>query len=134
MDNPSVTQSPRPVCQVDLEAAFRVATTRTEGAEARWKTRAKTGMTNAELAEALKQELGIAGGASGHSDCPSVYCAGSGLKIWDSWTITTGHGKPALKGAATVRLARRMYGVPYPAKATQMPLFSDAAILHKPNA
>jgi hypothetical protein len=85
-------------------------------------------MTNAELAEALKQELGIAGGASGHPDCPAVWCVGTGLKIWVAWGITTGQGTPALKGAATVRLARRMYGIPYPEKGIQMLLFSGDVI------
>jgi hypothetical protein len=59
-------------------------------------------LTNSELADA-KEELGIAGGASGHPGCPSVWFTGADLKIWVSWTITTGQGPPALKGAATVR-------------------------------
>ena len=48
--------------------------------------------------------------------------------MWASWKLATGHGKPTLQGAATVRLARRMYGIPYPSKAIQMPLFSDDVI------
>jgi hypothetical protein len=119
----STSVSPRPVRQVDLEAAFWLATTHTEGAEARWRKRAKNGMTNAELAEALEEELGEGGGATGMPACPSVCFTGVGLKIWVAWGITTGQGKPALKGAATVRLARRMYGIPYPSKQTQGELF-----------
>jgi hypothetical protein len=57
MGNVDAAQPPRPVRQVDLEAALRVATTHIEGAEGRWKKRAKMGRTNAELAEALKEEL-----------------------------------------------------------------------------
>jgi hypothetical protein len=116
------------VRQVDLEAAFWLATTHTEGAEARWRKRAKNGMTNAELAEALEEELGEGGGATGMPACPSVCFTGVGLKIWVAWGITTGQGTPALKGAATVRLARRMYGIPYPEKGIQMLLFSGDVI------
>lgn len=128
MGNVDATQSPRPVLQVHLEAALRVATTHIEGAEGRWKRRARSGMSDAELADALKEELGIAGGASGYPGCPSVWFTGTGLKIWVSWGITTGQGTPVLKGAATVRLARRMYRIPYPAKESQMLLFSGDVI------
>jgi hypothetical protein len=74
-------------------------------------------------AKIAKEELGISGGFSAQEGCPSAYVTGSGLKIWVSWKLCHGHGTPALQGAATVRLARRMYRIPYPAKATQGELF-----------
>jgi hypothetical protein len=85
------------------------------GAADRWKQRAGTGMTDEQLAEALKYELGIFGGSSSRGNCPDLMFQGSGLKIWANWEIvnhvTT---SPTLQGASTIAMAREVYGIRHP--------------------
>ena len=78
-------------------------------------TRRPRGLTDEQLAEALRYELGIFGGSSGYGDCPALTYQGAGLKIWAAWEflnhVTT---KPTFQGAATIATARQVYGIPSP--------------------
>lgn len=56
---------PRPLTEADRIAGFRRATCSMAGANERWRERARTGLSNLELAEALSYELGIFGGSGG---------------------------------------------------------------------
>ncbi len=62
--------------------AFIRATRGFSGAAERWKERAAAGMTDDQLAEALKYELGIEGGASATDTVPAYWMKGAGLQIW----------------------------------------------------
>lgn len=66
----------------------------------RWEERREKGMTDDELADALKYELGIYGGASSTDDVPGYTVQGAGLQIWLSWSFANSHtDKPTFKGA-----------------------------------
>jgi hypothetical protein len=85
-----------------------------QGASERWAQRAARGLTDEQLAEALRYELGIYGGFCGPGML-SVSHQGAGLKIWASWEIhNTVTDAPAFKGAATVATARQVYGIRNP--------------------
>lgn len=99
----------------DKREAFLRATRGFSGSNGRWEQRAKTGMTDEELAEALKTEIGIYGGSCGPNKM-AVCFQGSGLKIWASWRgyPNTFDDKPIFSGAVTVRMAREVYGIENP--------------------
>ncbi|HYM11110.1 MAG TPA: hypothetical protein VEU62_10265 [Bryobacterales bacterium] len=104
----------RPLSHEEKLWAFGRATCSMEGAKERWAQRAARGLTDEQLAEALRFELGIYGGFSG-PDSLSVTYQGAGLKIWASWeTHNTVTDAPAFKGAATVATARQVYGIRNP--------------------
>ena len=91
--------------------AFRKATNGFAKAGNRWAERARTGLCDAKLEEALRYELGIMGGY-GAPGQPSLSFQGAGLKIWASW-----HGnnktsdQPLFAGRATIAKAREVYGI-----------------------
>ena len=88
----------RLLSEEDRIAGFIKATGGFAGSARRWKERAAKGMTDAELAEALAFELGIAGG-SGGPDSLSLWFQGAGLRIWISWEIrNTRQTKPTFQG------------------------------------
>ncbi len=105
----------RPLSQEDKLRAFRKATCSMEGAADRWAQRAARGLTDDQLTEALRFELGIFGGSSAYRDCPALTYQGAGLKIWAAWEfqnhVTT---KPTFQGAATIATARQVYGIRNP--------------------
>lgn len=111
----------RELTREDIENAFLRATESYAGSRARWAERAAKGLTDADLAEALKYELGIWGG-SGCRDSVKVTYQGSGLKIWATWGY--GHPRPApiLEGSRAVAFAREYYRIPDPGD-NQMSLF-----------
>src|SRR5207249_2248573 len=85
-----------------------------EGAK-RWAERTAKGMTDEELAEALEYEIGIEGGGTGYGDCPGYHYRGAGLQIWLKWGFPrTYEEKPTFKGAATIAMARTVYGIRHP--------------------
>lgn len=96
----------------DVEEAFRRSTNSFAGAAERWAARVESGLTDEELAEALRYELGIAGGSSGCGSLSVAY-QGAGLKIWAGWAGSP-LTPPALEGARTVAFAREYYGIPDP--------------------
>ncbi len=92
----------------DAELAFKIVT-RAFGRD--MAAKGFPPMTDAELAATLERYLGIFGGSSGGGE-PHVTYQGSGLKIWGSWGIHNHHTtKPVFQGAATLRMARAVYGI-----------------------
>lgn len=88
----------------------------------RWAEHARTGMTDEELTASLSRALGIFGG-SGGPNCFHIVHQGSGLKIWASREVTNHVTTPPLfAGAATVAMAREVYGIADPTD-NQMCLF-----------
>ena len=121
-----MTDEPRPLTEADRVDAFRRATGNTCGAEDRWAERAARGRTDDELRADLEYEIGW--GSSSGGDSPSLDFRSSGLRIWASWihVCPANHGKPIFQGAATVRMAREVYGIKDPTD-TQMGLFEATA-------
>ena len=102
-----------PLKPEEIEYAFRKATSGFAGGRERWAERAARGMTDEELAEALKHEIGIFGGQCGPGMLGISY-QGSGLKIWADRGIGRYTCRPILAGAATVAMARMVYGIRNP--------------------
>ncbi|MGI9377570.1 MAG: hypothetical protein ACR2PC_15980 [Tsuneonella suprasediminis] len=96
----------------DIEEAFRRSTNSFAGAAERWAARVQSGLIDEELAQALRYELGIAGGSSGCGSLSVAY-QGAGLKIWAAWDVCS-LAPPILEGARTVAFARKYYGIPDP--------------------
>jgi hypothetical protein len=91
--------------------AFRRATNSMCNSGKRWAERVASGLTDEQLAEAIKYELGSMGGSSGPGSL-SVEYAGDGLKIWAGHGTAGRHSTPPIcLGPATVRLAREVYGI-----------------------
>lgn len=102
------------ITQADRVTGFIKATCSMAGGSARWSARAATGLSDAQLAEALRMELGILGGSC-EPDALSITYQGSGLKIWISWEIDSPPGtKPVFEGKATMAMARLVYGIKDP--------------------
>lgn len=113
----------RPPTHQDKVAAFKSATCSFAKAKKRWEERAQTVLTDEDLMEALKYELGIAGGSSGYRDCPCIHYQGAGLKIWACWEgFMPQQTEPIFKGNATIRMARDVYSIKHPDDA-QLDLF-----------
>ena len=107
----------------DKHLAFVRATRGFSNAVERWQERARTGLTDEQLAEALRFELGIEGGSSGTDKVPAYCVKGAGLQIWASWDFPSVHqDEPIYKGAATIAKAREVYGIADPSK-PQLDLF-----------
>ncbi len=106
----------------DKKAAFICATNNMQGATSRWQQRAESGLNDEQLHDALRYELGIAGGSS-CADSISVSYAGAGLKIWASWqSVNDCIDAPIFEGKQTIAMARLVYGIT-DASDTQMALF-----------
>ncbi len=106
----------------DKKKAFIRATHNMQDAEKRWKERTKTGLTDEQLSQALRYELGIAGG-SGSRDTLSIAYEGSGLKIWAGWkSINPYMEQPIFEGQQTINMARMVFGIIDP-NDKQMTLF-----------
>ncbi|MXO69042.1 hypothetical protein GRI72_09415 [Altererythrobacter marinus] len=109
----------KPLTPDEKAQAFRRATS---GFEKRFAEQISRGMSDAELAAALKECLGIFGG-SGGPHCIDVSYQGAGLKIWAARSCPN-HvlEKPVFEGSATIEMARHIYEIRDPAD-TQMLLF-----------
>ena len=95
--------------------AFRRATNAMSGSDRRWAERVRTGVTDEQLADALKYELGEVAGFYGHDNGVNVECEGNGQKIWASHGMPHRHtATPMCQGPATLRLAREIYGIADP--------------------
>ncbi|MHC2424234.1 hypothetical protein ACVII1_007235 [Bradyrhizobium elkanii] len=104
----------RPLTEADRTTGFRRATCSMAGAQERWRERARTGLSDQALAEALSYELGIFGGCGG-PDRLSLTYKGAGLKIWISWeTHNSYQMKPTFSGETTIAMPRLVYGVKDP--------------------
>jgi hypothetical protein len=72
----------RPLTEADKTTAFNACT----GALPKWYAQEiAAGMTNAQLAIALEQALGILGYSSGRANTPAVAYKGAALKIGATW-------------------------------------------------
>lgn len=101
----------RPLTRSEREWVFRRATHGFEGSAARWALHTGTGLTDPELAEALRFELGIYGGSGGPGEI-SIAFQGAGLRIWGGFeTPNTVTDAPLFEGAATIAMARETYGI-----------------------
>ena len=106
----------------DKQKAFIRAVTNTAGAKDRWKKRAEKGLNDQGLHDALRRELGIAGGG-GCRDSVKIEYQGAGLKIWASWQgVTTCIDSPIFEGKHTMKMARQVFGIDNPNE-QQMSLF-----------
>jgi hypothetical protein len=105
----------RPLSQEEKLWAFRKATCSMQGAADRWAQRAARGLTDAELTEALRYELGIFAGSSATKHGPALTFQGAGLKIWAAWGFPDHvNSKPIFQGRTTMDMARQVYGVRNP--------------------
>jgi hypothetical protein len=110
-DDPAVDKPPSPPLKAEeIDYAFRKATSGFAGGMERWAERAARGMTDEELAQALKHEIGIFGGQCGPGMLGISY-QGNGLRIWADRGIGCLRRKPILAGAATLAMARTVYGI-----------------------
>ncbi len=112
----------RILTEEDKKQAFIRAVTNTTGAKDRWQERVETGLNDQDLHDALRRELGIAGGG-GCRDSVKVEYEGSGLKIWASWQgVMPCIDAPIFEGRHTIAIARLVFGIPNPDD-QQMSLF-----------
>lgn len=109
----------KPLTPDEKAQAFRRATS---GFEKRFAEQISHGMSDAELADALKDCLGIFGGSAAPGEISLCY-QGAGLKIWAARSCPN-HvlEKPIFEGSATIEMARHIYEIRDPAD-TQMLLF-----------
>ena len=108
----------RPLTQADRVAAFQAAT---RGFVRRLGARFESGMSDADLADALKDALGIFAGRCAPEQLHLTW-QGAGLKIWASWHVHNHvREKPVFSGAETIAMAREVYGIPDPNN-RQLPL------------
>lgn len=97
-----------PLSRQERIEVFKLAT---KGLVKRYGDNFASGMSDAELKAALEQVLGIFGG-SGGPDRLSVCFKGSGLRIWGSHhAFNHVEEKPLFEGAATIAMAREIYGI-----------------------
>lgn len=93
----------RPLSAADRLWAFRKATCSMQGATERWAQRAARGLTDDELTDALRFELGIFGGCSARDEGPALTFQANGLKIWAAWEFPNHvKDKPLFQGRSTV--------------------------------
>ena len=104
-------QSGRSLTEADKDIIFRKATATFAK---RYASHFVAGMRDDDLAEALKDSLGIFGGSGGPGG-PSIAYTGSGLRIWGGWNVINHvQEKPVFEGAATIARAREVYGIVNP--------------------
>jgi len=105
----------RPLTESDKRTAFLAATKTFANSENRWRQRIKEGMSDAQLEEALRYELGIAGGRSATDKCPSIAYQCAGLKIWACWqSFNHCQEKPIFEGKSTIAMAREAFSIANP--------------------
>lgn len=104
----------KPLSNEDRHHAFLRATGGMNKSSDRWAKRAETGLSDDELADALKCELGIFGGRGGPDQLDITY-QGAGLKIWATWEVINHCAiAPIFQGAKTIAMAREIYGITDP--------------------
>jgi len=106
-----VARQKRPLTRADKEDVFRIATR----ALPKWYGEAfAKGMTDAELAAALEEVLGIFGGSCGPGRMDVAHQA-AGLKIWGGWHFVNHQTEtPLFQGAKTIAMARHIYSIADP--------------------
>ena len=97
--------------QDEKRGVFLRAVCSYQGAKKRWEKRSEEPMSDEELEEALKYELGTFGGG-GCRDSISIAHQGSGLKIWaDRDYANFCLDEPLYQGAQTVKMARLVFNI-----------------------
>ena len=105
----------KPLTEEDKKAAFLRTVHNMSGSHVRWRQRAKTGLTDCELEEALRYEFGIAGGGSCGIDGLFLDYQRSGLKIWAAYYYSSVFKHtPIFQGAKTIEAARVYLGITDP--------------------
>src|ERR1700687_1069284 len=94
----------------EIQEGFIKATQPTQGAAERWHSRAEKEMTDEELTAALAHEIGQGGSAGANFLCLEYRSAGLQIGI-NREIVNSREVKPTLAGAATVAMARRLYGI-----------------------
>ncbi|GJL94926.1 MAG: hypothetical protein DHS20C05_13310 [Hyphococcus sp.] len=108
-------ETQKPLTETDKRNAFLAAVGSYQRSNERWLERQQTGLTDKQLEDALKYELGIFGGSSARDNCPSITYQGAGLKIWAGWrTVNHCLEKPIFEGRQTIALARELFAIPNP--------------------
>lgn len=103
--------------------AFKSAVHGFSGSRERWAQRSGAHMSNADLEDVLRYELGIAGGSSAYGDTPCIHFQRSGLKIWASWESFIPQSTiPIFQGKSTIQMARQIFDIKEFGD-TQLPLF-----------
>lgn len=113
-----MTSEPRSLTDADK---LHIFCTVTRGFARRHSPAFGRGMTDDDLANALGDAFGIMGGRAA-PDEPYIVYQGAGLKIWGGWTYQTPRDRPIFTGAATIAMARRVYGIADPSE-RQLALF-----------
>jgi len=108
--------------QEQIEIAFIRAVTSFSEANARWQQRAITGLTDEELIEALRYELGEHGGSSGYGNIPSIVYTKAKLRIWIGDNLNHCTDQATLQEKQTMVMARRVFNISNPDD-KQMSLF-----------
>lgn len=121
----------RPMLEADKFYCFRRATESMSGASERWKERALQPISDKHLVEALSYELGELGGGCGPNE-PEFWYRRNGLKIWGAWSSSflPKTEAPLWAGAATVAMARQVYGIKTPEEFREPTLFDFAQEQH----
>ena len=112
----------RQLTEADMLFVFLRCTRAMSGAADRWDDRARKPMTDEELKEALAWEIGDCGGG-GSPDGPDYHYRSSGLRIWGGWVFPRERDEPLFKDAATMAMARKVYGNKTPEQFAEPSLF-----------
>ena len=101
----------RTLTEIDKQQSLRRALTCMQGAKDRWLYRASTGLNDADMAKAVRYELGISGG-SGCRDSIDIHYEGAGFKVWAAWEcFNPCQTEPIFQGNVTINAARILFGV-----------------------
>lgn len=104
-----------PLTRDHKRRAFLAAVQSYQGAKERWIDRSLAPMSDSALTEALKYELGLAGGSSATEARPSIAYQRAGLKIWASWIgFIPQQTEPIYQGAGTIKMAREVFKIKHP--------------------
>jgi hypothetical protein len=112
--------APAAVTPEEKAWAFDMAAHSIENAAERWKARAEVAMSDSDLAEHIEYELGLFGGFYGPNGLSVIY-KGLGLKVWVGHGYAKSDGPATYFGAASIAMARKLYGIKQPGD-TQMRL------------
>lgn len=112
----------RELTEPDKLFVFIRCTQAMSGAAKRWAERARKPMTDDELHNALAFEIGDCGGG-GSPDGPDYHYRASGLRLWGGWTYPREKDEPVLRDAATIAMARKIYGIKTPEEFREPSLF-----------
>lgn len=102
-----------PISEKDKRLGLLVAVTRMSESLERWKRRMYQEMSDNQLEEIIRYELGIFGGLSGTDKHPAVEFSRSGLRLWISrgGFMNTVLDEPTIQGKETIDLIRDIFSI-----------------------